>query len=699
MYLPLRLNNFKSRQSASAGALTELLERGLRYLTREQMGPVALSSVNGPAPYVRIGRLRPEVAVMGEADAPPTRFLVGFEVAVGDSVVARFEQEEPALAAGAERVIALPEWTATETGEVSIRVGVGWQDGELHYQPPRTVRVLDLPERFGHDELPEATGAGFFDFDGDGDSNLYLTRRSGRQNVLLRNDGAGAFAEVDAGLADMGGGRGMAVADFDGDGDLDLYLVNEEGNRLFENTGTEEGFIDVTEAASVDAEPEHSLADGSSGRSAGFFDGDGDGDLDLYLVNAKAVNRYYENVGGVFSERANEVGLDDAGDGRALTFGDYDGDSDVDLFVANQDRDALLRNDSGRYVEVHAAAGITSVVKDVGCVFGDYDNDGDLDLFIANQESANRLYRNRGDGTYEEATGADLHLGAASVGSAFGDFDNDGDLDLAATALSSSVGGDEIYYNQGDDVLLPVGSLLELNPSASGRALSFADVDGDGDQDLFVAHVSGSSALYVNSTQDGNWLQVVLQDVGPNPNGLGAIVELISGNLRQRRTLQPSFGYLSHGPAEAHFGLGNVTSVDTLRVHWPDGHQTEQTDLSLAQLNQRRVVSRDWPTAIASEANPVVPTVYRLGLGYPNPFNPRVTIPVDVPRESTVHLEVFNISGQRVRSLMQDVMLAGTHRVIWDGRDANGQLVGTGVYVLRMRASEFEQVQRVMLLK
>jgi hypothetical protein len=202
------------------------------------------------------------------------------------------------------------------------------------------------------------------------------------------------------------------------------------------------------------------------------------------------------------------MGLDDAGDGRALTFGDFDGDADIDLFVASQDRDALLRNDGGRYVEVLAAAGITSVAKDVGCVFGDYDNDGDLDLFIDNQESDNRLYRNRGDGYY--AAVPDLHLGAASVGSAFGDFDNDGNLDLATSALSSSAGGDEIYYNQGNDVLLPVGSMLALNPAASGRALSLADFDRDGDQDLFVAHASGSSALYVNSTEGRNWVQVSL---------------------------------------------------------------------------------------------------------------------------------------------------------------------------------------------
>ena len=698
VFLPLALSSFQPRTHTTSTPLADLLESGLRYLSQELDGPVGISTVRAPA-YARIGPLRPEIVVTNDIGSPTADFRVGFEISIDDSVVASFEQVEASLPPGAERVIALDDWRSTAEDEVVIRIGVGWLDGELTYQPPQTVHVLDVQDRFGQLELPAATGAGFFDYDGDGDEDLYLTRPRGQQNILLKNHGSEGFAntESEVGLEDEGGSRGMAVADYDGDGDLDLYLVNEEANRLFHNTGTG-GFIDATAAASAHAE-ERSLADESSGRSAGFFDGDGDGDLDLYLVNAAAPNRYYENEDRVFFERASEVGLDEAGDGRALTFGDYDGDADVDLFVANQDGDALLRNDSGRYVEVHAAAGITSVVKDVGCVFGDYDNDGDLDLFIANQESANRLYRNRGDGTYEEATGADLHLGTASVGSAFGDFDSDGDLDLATSSLSSAQGGDEIYHNIGHGSLVPVSSLLELNPHAPGRALSLADVDGDGDQDLFVAHASGTSVLYVNSTQNRNWLQVVLQDVGPNPNGLGAVVELISRNLRQRRTLQPSFGYLSHGPAEAHFGLGDMTSVDTLRVHWPDGHQTEQADLDLAQLNQRRVVLRDRPTAIASEANPVIPTVYRLGLGYPNPFNARVTIPVDVPRESTVHLEVFNISGQRVRSLIQDVLLAGTHRIIWNGRDANGQLVGTGVYILRMQAGEFQQAQRVLLLK
>jgi len=698
IFLPMRLRNFRSRTSTPPEPLSDLLESGLRYLIPELDGLVEVASVRVPAPYASIGTLSLEVVVANHTSSPTAPFRVGFQISVNDSVVARFEQVEPSLDASSERLITLDDWRSSAEGGVEIQTGVGWLDGEIEYQPPQTVHVLDVQDRFTEVELPAATGAGFFDYDGDGDEDLYLTR-TGVENLLLRNDGGGAFAEADVGLADAGRGRGMAVADFEGDGDLDVYLVNEKDNKLFENTGIEGGFVDATAAASIHTEPERSLADNNSGRSAGFFDGDGDGDLDLYLVNAAAANRYYQNEGGVFFERAGEMGLDDAGDGRALTFGDFDGDDDVDLFVANQDGDALLRNDGSHYVEMHAEAGITSVQKDVGCVFGDYDNDGDLDLFIANQASNNRLYRNRGDGTYETVTTSDLYLGAASVGSAFGDFDNDGDLDLATTALNSSAGGDEIYHNLGDGLLLPVGSLLALNPTTSGRALSIADVDRDGDLDLFVAHASGSSALYVNSTVGRNWLQVMLQDIGANREGLGAVVELIAGDLRQRRDLQPSFGYLSHGPAQAHFGLGEVTSVDTLRVIWPDGHQTVETDLDDAQLNQRRLVSRPLPTAIASEADLATPTAYQLRPGFPNPFNSQVTIPVDVPRESTVHLEVFNIAGQRVRSLVRDVLPAGTHRITWDGSGAEGQLIGTGIYILRLQAGEFQQVQRVMLLK
>ena len=715
VYLPLRLNNFKPRQSASAGALTELLERGLRYLTREQMGPVALSSVSGPAPYVRIGPLRPEVAVMGEADAPPTRFLVGFEVAVGDSVVARFEKEEPALAPGAERVIALPEWTAKETGKFSIRVGVGWQDGELHYQPPRTVRVLDLPERFGRDEMPAATGAGFFDHDHDGDEDLYLVNRGG-PNQLLSNDGGGGFADVagEVGLADAGNGRGLAVADYDGDGDLDLYLVNEGANVLFANApneadgagpaagGSGRRFTDVTAAAGGQAD--HPLSDDQSGRSAGFFDGDGDGDLDLYVVNAAGPNRYFEQAGGLFREQGAATGLDDDGDGRALTFGDYDDDGDADLFVANQDGSVMLRRDSAgdavapsavRYTEVLAESGIASASMDVGCVFGDYDNDGDLDLFVANESTDNRLYRNLGEGRFEEATGPHLALGGATVGSAWIDIDNDGDLDLAKTALSS--GADEIYANQGNGELLPVGTLLELGSAVTGRALSHADVDGDGDEDLFVAHAMDSSALYRNSTQRSgrSWLHVALQTTDRNRQGLGAVVEVVSGATRQRRDLQPAFSYLSHGPATLHFGLGAAVSADSLRVRWPDGSQTVWTGVA---ANQRLLLAHPHATAVTDEV-PAVPSSFRLGLGYPNPFNSVVVVPFYVPQRTAVRLEVFNVTGQRVRTLVDDALPAGVYRARWDRRNGQGQPAASGTYFVRLQAEGFLQVQRVMLLK
>ncbi|MDP7620075.1 MAG: VCBS repeat-containing protein, partial [Dehalococcoidia bacterium] len=413
VFLPLSLRSLGTRE-VDTPFLAGLFQRGLQLLTQEFDGPVGISSIRAPAAVTRIGPLRPEIVVTNETDLPSTAFRVGFRVSVSDSVVANFEHIEEPLDAGAERTITLGEWPSLNEREVEIRVGVGWLDGDLAYLPPQNVHVLDLQDRFGQVHLPTATGAGFFDFDGDADDDLYLVRQD-QENVLFRNDGAGVFADAgaDAGLAHAGRGRGIAVSDFDGDGDLDVYLVNEESNRLYGNTGAGQ-FVDWTAASSAHPDPERSLADASSGRSAGFFDGDRDGDLDLYVVNAAAANRFFENTNGLFTERAAEVGLDDAGDGRGLTFGDYDGDADVDLFVANLDGNALLRNDGGRYTEVHAAAGITAVPDGIGGVFGDYDNDGDLDLFVACLASDNRLYRNRGDGNYEIATGQDLDLGAAS---------------------------------------------------------------------------------------------------------------------------------------------------------------------------------------------------------------------------------------------------------------------------------------------
>ena len=675
-----------------------VLEQSLRFLTGEETPNervIELHEVVGPGAVTRSGTIEPQIVVGNASEGVSLAFRVGYEVHHGDSLVARFEQIEPALAAGEDRVITLAGWEQLVEADLFLRIGLGDGDGELTYGPRRRLHVVHGLQQFVERPLPvdsdRSNGIGVFDYDSDGDADVYLAR-TGSPNLLFRNDG-GSFSEqaANAGLADSSGSRGMAMADYDGDGLVDLYLANAPGaNRLFRNVGSG-AFEEVTDSAHV-AAPQHAVADEGQGRSAGFLDGDGDGDLDLYLVNRKGSNRYYENDAGTFVDNTAAMGLEDEGDGRGLAFADVDGDLDTDLFVASLDGGKLFRNGDHGFEQVTVGSGITRAGGEVGAVFADYDNDGDVDLFVSNQSGMNHLYRNTGD-SFEQVTSEDsLYLGSGSVGAALFDVDNDGDLDLATTAISATHGGDELYQNR-NGFLVPVGGLLELTPSSRGRGLTHADVDNDGDWDLFVADAS-RSRLYENQSSGSNWLQVRLRNSGPNRDGLGAVVEVSAQGQRQRRQVQSVFGYTSQREPLVHLGLGTAENIDTLRVLWPDG---EVVTLDGTDINQVLTVVRGIPAALGIRGG--VPAEFELRAAYPNPFNAQVVIPFDVPEDSQVRLEVYDVIGQRVRTLVDSELPSGRYHKKWDGRNGSGASVASGVYFVKLTGVGFVQTRRVLLLQ
>ena len=322
--------------------------------------------------------------------------------------------------------------------------------------------------------MPESMGAGcaLFDYDGDGDLDAYLidgARRGGPagpplRNRLFRRDADGRFVDVtgESGLGDAGYGMGVAVGDVDGDGDPDVYVTNYGPNALYRNDG-DGTFTDVTRAAGID--------NPAWGTSAVFFDADGDGDLDLYVANYVA----YDPA----------VSCPDAA-GRP----DYCGPAG---FAGVADR--LYRNDgAGTFTDVSRAAGIGGVAgKGLGVVSADFDGDGRADLYLANDGEANRLWINRGDGTFEDralALGAALNeLGQAEAGMgiALGDADGDGALDLFVSHLRGE--SNTLYRSAGALGFVDSTSAAGLaGPSLpwTGFGTGFFDLDLDGDLDLAV---------------------------------------------------------------------------------------------------------------------------------------------------------------------------------------------------------------------
>jgi enediyne biosynthesis protein E4 len=359
--------------------------------------------------------------------------------------------------------------------------------------PPPFVEVAEAAGlRFVHDNgatgqyyLPEIMGSGaaLFDYDGDGDLDAYLLQsgplqRGGRPHTgsrLFRNDlgrdspSALRFTDVTdaAGVAlEKSYAMGAAVGDVDGDGDLDLYVTAFGSNTLFRNNG-DGTFSDVTREAGVD--------DTRWSTSAAFVDHDRDGDLDLYVGNYVA-----------FTVAGNKICNDPVG------VRDYCAPAAWDPVP-----DRFFRNEGGgRFIEASDEVGITRAFGPaLGVAVGDLDGDGWLDVYVANDAKPNQLWRNRGNGTFEDVA---LFSGTAvnaagrpegSMGIALADHDNDGDEDLFVTNLTGE--SHVLYVNDGtggfEDLRTRAGVGAPTAPM-TGFGTGWLDYDHDGLLDLFLAN-------------------------------------------------------------------------------------------------------------------------------------------------------------------------------------------------------------------
>ena len=332
--------------------------------------------------------------------------------------------------------------------------------------------------------FPETMGGGgaFFDYDGDGDLDIYAVNgafidadaQSPRPvNALFRNDNK-RFAQVEAGLAHQGVGMGVAAADYDADGDLDLYLTNFGANALYRNDDSH--FAEIGQSTGVN--------DPRWGTSCAFSDYDRDGDLDLYVAN------YVEY--DPTAAQDDQVPYISAPE----TYGDQipPGYPHPDNFSGQSD--LLYRNDgTAGFSNVSIEAGIADESgKGLGVVFADYDADGWPDIYVANDAVRNFLYRNNGDGTFGEraalagvAYGQDGQM-EAGMGVDWGDYDGDGTIDLTVTNFQAEPNA--LY--RGEDGFFSYATFIAGTGLASlpllGFGTQFFDPDLDGDLDLFVAN-------------------------------------------------------------------------------------------------------------------------------------------------------------------------------------------------------------------
>lgn len=328
----------------------------------------------------------------------------------------------------------------------------------------------------------ESTGNGvlLLDYDGDGLLDVYFVNAirllPGRKtephsNTLYRNQGDGTFVDVsrEAGVGSSAFGVGGAVSDIDNDGLPDIYVTNWGPNTLFRNNG-DGTFTDWTDSSGV----------GDPGWSVGavFFDPDEDGDVDLFVANY--IETSWDEVW-----TAERVRL---WRGRVKVL---DGPRGL-----RGSRNTYYRNEGdGTFTDATEVSGFAGTGQyTMGVVSFDYDDDGDVDLYTANDSMPNCLYRNRGDGTFEEVgalSGSAYNADGATQGSMgidVGDFDNDGRFDLVVTNFAHDY--DTLYRNLGGSFVDQsfVAGLAVPTFAPLGWGVHFLDVDHDMDLDLFMSY-------------------------------------------------------------------------------------------------------------------------------------------------------------------------------------------------------------------
>ena len=490
---------------------------------------------------------------------------------------------------------------------------------------------------------PIGSGVALFDFDNDGDLDIYCVNGSTLPqvdtpmpptNVLYRNDG-GVFTDVtnEAAVGDTGYGLGCCVGDYNNDGFTDLYVTNYGANVLYRNNG-DGTFTDVADIAGV--------AGDQFSSGCAFVDVDADGYLDLYIVNyvqfdpntnpecarlgvrtyctpealPGAADVLYRNNGdGTFTDVSEKAGIGTtSGKGLGVVCGDIDNDGDVDIFVANDTTpNFLYRNDTDTAIKMTEDALFAGVAlseegraySGMGANLGDFDNDGYLDIVITNfQDQTNSLYHNAQSGFFNEMSFAkgigERSLPYLAWGVDFIDFNNDGWLDLFVAnghlddniAEMDPIGTypqpNQLFFNnRGINFSeIPDATIAQRKVS---RGTAFGDIDNDGDVDVVISNLKDSPTVLRNDGGNtSRWLSVKLIGTHCNRDAIGARVTVVSGGLTQIREVKSGSGYISQNDLRLHFGLADATRVDKLTVRWGCGKRQTLQDI---ETNQVLVIS------------------------------------------------------------------------------------------------------------
>lgn len=518
----------------------------------------------------------------------------------------------------------------------------------------------------------------------------------------LAFDDVAAQIGVDYSYGDSEHGGGISFADFDNDGWDDVTYASENGVDLYFFKNTNGVFNLVTF---------NGISNTSKAKQVIWVDYDNDGDKDFFVTAIEGKNAFYSNDGEMnFTDISSTIGIFQTDlFTYGASFGDIDNDGDLDLFISNrspEDHNYLYRNDSGIYVDITSTSGISLEGQLSFCsIFFDYDKDGLQDIYVSNdkEENINRLYKNLGDGVFQdvsESSNAGVNVSAMST--TLGDFNNDGWFDIYITntpfSQVSSIQGNVLLKNNGDGTFTNVATetgtsfdsvgwgsvfldadndgLLDIYVSSSengnGSLISSAfyhqqddetfiipqdigfntdlresytnaigDINNDGKPEIVVGNDTDNNFLWQNNTiNENNWIKVKLEGVVSNKDGIGNTIEInVDGQSQYRYTLAGE-GYLSQNSFYEFFGTGLSNLIDYVKVTWTSTGATET--FNNIEANQSITIKEG--IGILNDNDYIVEDLLSI---YPNPSNDGV-FKLSTKNNESNTLKVYDLSGRLI---------------------------------------------------